>query len=109
MTVQQKGGVQDGQVVKKGEGAVESTGEQHVPGFRHSNFLRQHGAELEDREIHCHDKTADDDAEEHYHQWFHQGGKIGYGVVYFFVIKISNLDQHRVQCAGGLADVNHLA
>src|SRR5262245_40044092 len=64
--------------------------------------------ELEDREVHRDDETADDDAEERHHDRLDQGRHGGDRGVDLVLVEVGDLLQHLVHRAGLLADADHL-
>src|SRR5437762_10118243 len=71
--------------------------------------LTHQRAELEDRQIHRDDQSADDDAEHDHDDRLHQSGQIRDGVVDLVFVKLGHLLEQRIERAGVLADRNHLA
>src|SRR5690606_11819867 len=72
------------------------------------HVLADHRTQLEDRQIHRHDKATNQSPKHSHDHWFHQGGEVVYGVVHFFFVITGGLIKHFVQRAGFFADSCHL-
>ena len=64
--------------------------------------------QLEDRQVHGDQQTADEAAQEHHHDRLEQRGQGVGGHVHFVFVEVGDLREHDVQRAGGFADGDHL-
>ena len=67
-----------------------------------------HGAELEDRQVHRDHEAADHHAQEDHDYWFEQLAEAGDGIVHLALEEVCDPAQHGVELAGLFADGNHL-
>ena len=65
-------------------------------------------AELEDGKVHGHHDTADERAQKHDDDGFHQAGEACDHVVHFGFIEVCGLAEHVVNGAGFFTDSAHL-